>query len=289
MTEFAVIPKLLKPRKSLSYNQKIPKIIWQTISTNRVPSIIKKYSDSWIDLNPEYEYRFFDNEDIIDFLKKDFPEYVGPYNKLKYGASKADLWRYLIIYKYGGVYADMDCKCLNSLRNWIDPTASLVTQLGINKDLCQWLIISEPKNPVFLKAAQQTLFNSINNNYYTTHYGFELDGQTLIYSDKLLEFNHPVLGLSGPPILQNAAEQCYKDGSWSEILPYIQVTGVSSAGNFCNMNGNVIHDTRNKEYKESYKKLKLIHYNSRIERIKRIITNLLSFKITTTAKKLFIE
>ncbi len=72
MTELAVIPKLLKPRKSIHYDQKIPKIIWQTISTNKVPSFIKQYSDSWIDLNPEYEYRFFDDHDIIDFLKKDF-------------------------------------------------------------------------------------------------------------------------------------------------------------------------------------------------------------------------
>jgi hypothetical protein len=280
MSQFVIIPKVVKPRSKNGYNQKIPKIIWQTISTNRVPSYIKSYADSWIDLNPEYEYRFMDDNDLLQFLKNDLPEYVDGYNQLKYGASKADLWRYLIIYKYGGVYADLDCKCLNPLRNWVDPTACFVTQLGINRDICQWLIISEPKNPVFLKAAEQTLLNSKNNNCYTTHYGFEIRNGKLVVRNKLMQFDHPVLGLSGPPVLQNAAEECYQSDSWSNILPFIQITCVSDPINSCHMNGNVIHDTKNPQYKKAYKELDLSHYNSRIEKIKRNISNIFSFSFS---------
>ena len=277
MSDFVIIPKVLKPRVSNSYSQKVPKIIWQTINTNRVPAYMKTFADSWIDLNPEYEYRFFDDNDILQFLKTDFPEYFEGYNQLKYGASKADLWRYLIIYKYGGIYADLDCRCLNPLRSWIDPTSSFVTQLGINKDICQWLMISEPQNPVFLKAAHQTLLNSENNNCQTSHYGFQMKDGKLAFADTLMQFDHPVLGLSGPPVLQKAAEDCYKDGSWKEILPHIQITCVSDPINSCHMNGNVIHDTRNVQYKKAYKELNLSHYNSRLERIKRKISNIFRF------------
>src|SRR3569623_3222929 len=98
MSQFVIIPKFVKPRSKNGYNQRIPKIIWQTISTNRVPAYIERYADSWIDLNPEYEYRFMDDNDILQFLKNDFPEFLDGYNQLNYGASKADLWRYLIIY-----------------------------------------------------------------------------------------------------------------------------------------------------------------------------------------------
>ena len=271
MSQFVIIPKVVKPRSKNGYNQRIPKIIWQTISTNRVPAYIKRYADSWIDLNPEYEYRFMDDNDILQFLKNDFPEYLDGYNQLKYGASKADLWRYLIIYKYGGVYADLDCKCLNPLRNWVDPTACFVTQLGINRDICQWLIISEPKNPVFLKAAEQTLVNAKTNNCHTSHYGFKLLNGNLVLGEKLTEFHHALLGLSGPPVLQKAAEECYKDGSWYSILLHVQITCISDLSNSCHMNGNVIHDTRNAEYKKAYKELNLNHYDSRIEKIKRKI------------------
>src|ERR1700756_848470 len=100
MTELSPIPKILLPRTEVTYSQIIPKIIWQTMKTNIVPGIMKEYSDSWIEKNPEYEYRFFDDDDIYHFVKKEFPDYTRAYNKIKLGVVKADFWRYLIIYKY---------------------------------------------------------------------------------------------------------------------------------------------------------------------------------------------
>ncbi|HET7115153.1 MAG TPA: glycosyltransferase [Hanamia sp.] len=276
MTKFSTIPKLLPARNPMEYSQKIPKIIWQTMKTNQVPGFMKDYADSWINSNPEYEYRFLDDNDIIDFIKKEFPEYLEGYTKLKYGASKADLWRYLIIYRYGGVYADMDCKCLTPLRKWIDQEAAFVTQLGINKDLCQWLIISVPQNPIFLKAAHKTIQNSENNNSKTSHHGFFYSDNKILIREKepLLKFEHPVLGLSGPPVLQAASEECYQDGSISDILLKTQVVCVSDSKTSCQMNGHVIHDTRNLEYKKSLRKVKVTHYNGRIEKVKRKILSL---------------
>jgi hypothetical protein len=46
------------------------------------------------------------------------------------------------------------------------------------------------------------------------------------------------------------------------------------------MNGNVIHDTKNPQYKKAYKELDLSHYNSRIEKIKRNISNIFSFSFS---------
>ena len=277
MNELAIIPKLLPPRHLVEYEQKIPKIIWQTMKTNEVPVFMKSYADSWINLNPEYEYRFCDDNDIIDFLKKDFPEYLPGYQNLKYGASKADLWRYLVIYKYGGVYADIDCMCLNSLRNWVNKDPKFVTALGTNKDICQWLIITVPKNPIFLRAAQKTLQNSINNNCLSSYYGFEHVEKKLIIREnkRIIKFNHAVLGLSGPPVLQQQAEECFTEGLLSKILPFTQVVCTSGAIS-CEMNGNVRHDTGNEDYKRAYKILQLNHYNARFERIKRKIGKLLN-------------
>jgi len=270
MNEFAIIPKLLPPRHLIEYEQKIPKIIWQTMKTNEVPVFMKSYADSWINLNPEYEYRFCDDTDIIGFLKKDFPEYLPGYQNLKYGASKADLWRYLIIYKYGGVYADIDCMCLNSLRNWVDKDAKFVTALGTNKDICQWLIITVPKNPIFLRAAQKTLQNSMNNNCLSSYYGFEHVERNLVIRENkpIFRFKHSVLGMSGPPVLQQEAERCFQNGLLSKILPFTQVVCTSGPLS-CEMNGNVRHDTGNEEYKKSLESLKLNHYNDRWEKIKR--------------------
>ena len=280
MNQFEIIPKLLPARNSMESSQKIPKIIWQTMKTNKVPVFMKNYADSWINLNPEYEYRFHDDDDIINFLITDFPEYLDGYRILKYGASKADLWRYLIIYKYGGVYADMDCRCITPLREWIDPKAVFVTQLGTNKDICQWLIISEPQNPIFLKAAQKTLQNSENNNCKSTYFGFEFTKNKLVIRENspVIKFNHAILGLSGPPVLQAAAEECFREGSISDILSFTQIVCVSDSIS-CQMNGYVLHDAGNENYKKSLKLLKSTHYNGLFERAKRKINFLFNYCI----------
>lgn len=274
MTGFITIPKIVTPRIKEDYTQQIPKVIWQTMQTNRVPVVMKNYADSWIDLNPEYEYRFYDDKDVINFFRTDFPEYLSAYNKLKFGASKADLWRYLIIYKYGGVYADMDCKCIKPLRQWIHPASGFVTQLGINKDICQWLIISVPNNPVFKKAAEITVENLEKNNKKISYKGFDYNSNKLILSQntRQVTVNHEVLGLSGPPVLQKASEECFDDGSLQALLNATQVVCVSS-GVSCQMNGNVKHDTGDPQYKNSYRLLKLKHYNTRWLRIKRRISS----------------
>ena len=270
MTQVTVIPKRLSPRSSLAYPQKIPKIIWQTMKTNEVPDVMSAYASTWIDLNPEYEYCFHDDVDVIEFITNSFPEYLDGYSKLKYGASKADLWRYLIMYKYGGVYADIDCKCINPLREWVNPDALFVTQLGTNKDICQWLIVTIPGNPIFLRAAQKTLQNSKSDNCKESYFGFELSNNQLKIrkNEPLIRINHGILGLSGPPVLQKSAEECKLEGTINHILSLTQIVCVSGKTS-CNMAGNVTHDAGDEEYKKAYRSLNLKHYNNFLERVKR--------------------
>ena len=261
-SSFYTIPKVLPPREKLEYEQEIPKIIWQTMKSNQVPAIMKKYADTWIENNPEYEYRFFDDDDMIDFISSDFPAYLEAFKKIKYGASKADLWRYLIMYKYGGVYVDMDCQCINPLRQWIDPGARYVTQLGINKDFCQWLIISVPQNPIFLKAAQKALQNAEHNSFQAEYYGFELtEGHLAIrVNEPLNKVNDKVFGLAGTAVLQEAAEACLREGLLIDVLYSIQIVCVSGAIS-CQMKGNVAHDTAHPEYRKALGLLKTPYYD----------------------------
>lgn len=264
MTEFYTIQKHLIPRVGNSYNQRIPKIIWQTMKTNTVPKIMKEYSDSWIEQNPEYEYRFFDDNDIKQFIAKEFPQYISAYKKIKQGAVKADLWRYLILDKYGGVYADMDCRCIVSLKNWIQPAAEWVTQLGINRDVCQWLIMTIPGNPVIRKAAEKSYENLMKQKEFSQYRGFRLDeNQKVGLREEVqpLRIYHPVMKLAGPPVLQEAAEECFLTPSDAAIFRSIQIVCVSGKVS-CQMNGNVQHDYMNQEYLQGLEELSTPHYQN---------------------------
>jgi mannosyltransferase OCH1-like enzyme len=41
-------------------------------------------------------------------MKKNFPEYYDKFNELPRMIMKIDMFRYFLMYKYGGLYTDMD-------------------------------------------------------------------------------------------------------------------------------------------------------------------------------------
>jgi mannosyltransferase OCH1-like enzyme len=86
---------------------KIPKIlhlIW--VGDSPTPDYLDIFLMKWKELMPNWNIRLWTNEDITN---QHFPEKILPiiYNCTK-GAQKADIMRYFIIEKYGGVYVDTD-------------------------------------------------------------------------------------------------------------------------------------------------------------------------------------
>ena len=59
-------------------------------------------------LNPDYEYLFFDNENVRAFLQQEFPQYVPVFEAFPYPIQRYDFFRYLAVYRYGGFYFDLD-------------------------------------------------------------------------------------------------------------------------------------------------------------------------------------
>ena len=101
--------------------RKIPETIHQTFSSVHLESKMHDAVQSWLNLNPSYEYRFHDDADQIEFLRNYFDKRVlEAYLKLKEGAFRADLWRYCILYEFGGVYVDVDAVCLAPLNDFIN-------------------------------------------------------------------------------------------------------------------------------------------------------------------------
>jgi hypothetical protein len=79
---------------------------------------MQKAVDSITNLNPEYEHRICDDQDCEDYIRTHFPSQVmEAYQTLIPKAFKADLWRYCVLYREGGVYMDIDFVELVPLRN----------------------------------------------------------------------------------------------------------------------------------------------------------------------------
>jgi mannosyltransferase OCH1-like enzyme len=64
---------------------------------------------SWVNLNPDLEFTFWDDQacrQLIDMHSDQ--DVLEAYTMLPRGALRADLWRYFALYVHGGVYADID-------------------------------------------------------------------------------------------------------------------------------------------------------------------------------------
>ena len=88
----------------------IPRIIHQTFYNPELPEALQKNVDQLKQLNPGWEYRFYDDAAIIEFIAANYPpEVLACFERIdpRYGAARADLFRYLLLYKVGGVYLDI--------------------------------------------------------------------------------------------------------------------------------------------------------------------------------------
>ncbi len=82
----------------------IPRIIHQTWRNEKsTPASYKLCIESVKKQNPSYSYRFYSDEECRSIVKEDFGEFIPAYDSMS-PVEKADLFRYLIVYRDGGVY-----------------------------------------------------------------------------------------------------------------------------------------------------------------------------------------
>src|SRR5262245_47375937 len=98
----------------------IPKRIIQTDRSANLPPISRAAVAAIRSLNPEFEYLFFDDGQVEEFIDKRFPEYRHVVDSFPVRIQRYDFFRYLAIYQLGGFYLDMDVLLSSSLGDLVD-------------------------------------------------------------------------------------------------------------------------------------------------------------------------
>ena len=141
----------------------IPHIIHQTHKSREFVKSNKKLSEaaqSWI--NTGYDYRFYDDTQADDFMKTledEFPGIHNIYDQLPLPVMKADFFRYCVVYKVGGIYADADTVLVDGK---IDKLVGYngfvcVPELDQPNKVCQWVFSASNGCPVLKKVIQFTM------------------------------------------------------------------------------------------------------------------------------------
>ena len=141
-------------------------------------------------MNPEYEYQFFNDDDIDKFIKAEFDtDIYEQYKRLNIGAAKADFFRYAVLFKRGGIYLDIDSIAKSKFRSWISNDDSAVITKEKNPGLyVQWALIYDKGHP-FLKMVLDAVVENIKNNRYP----------------------HDVLNMTGPNVYSKVIDQCLQN------------------------------------------------------------------------------
>lgn len=138
--------------------EQTPKKIWQTWKTNDlslVPDKLREYTERWRLLNPGYEYRLLDDNEIRIIVSEVTPQHLEEYDNFTHMIERVDYARYALLYKYGGVYADLDTNPLQSIDVWVEknrivlgcePKEHAENLYGRDRVICNALMISPPKH-----------------------------------------------------------------------------------------------------------------------------------------------
>jgi mannosyltransferase OCH1-like enzyme len=149
----------------------IPKIIHQTwfeqVNLDRYPDLARLQS-SW--KQSGWDYRFYTDVTARLYIVKHFPaRFVDAFDALIPGAYRADLFRYLVLLKDGGVYADMDVLLETTLDTFVTPTMSFFAARDCVAEFaaqpfCLWngLIGAAPGHPFIIRTVER-LVNLVSN------------------------------------------------------------------------------------------------------------------------------
>ena len=151
----------------------------------------EKCHNTWKEHFPESEYQhvFWDDAKIDEFIENEFPDYITYYYSLPFHIMQLDFARYCIIYKYGGIYVDMDYYCLKNFYSELNKNIFFV-ESSYPKEIIQNSLFGSVKN-------NKHILNIINESK-KIYYYYEIINDSY---DK--NFNDYVLTLSGPILISN--------------------------------------------------------------------------------------
>lgn len=174
----------------------IPKIIHQTAPSDKSKwhPIWETCQNSWKEAfpHPEYSYQFWNDDDLYNLIKNDFPDYLQLYTDFgKDVILKVDFARYAILYKYGGIYADMDFMCKKNFYNQLNNNLIIVESSAYNEIVQNSLMASPPGDKRWLHVLENC------KNYY---YQFIKDNPNTKITGKY------VIDITGPRLLSRALD-----------------------------------------------------------------------------------
>ena len=142
----------------------IPLHIYQTWNTKKLPSKMRECVEKLKKDNREFEHHLYDDNMCRKYIKQNYSKDVlDAFDKLIPGAYKADLWRYCILYKKGGIYLDIKFQCAKGFK-LIKLTDK--EYFVLDRPFAKMMDVEEELNIINNRNYYSNIFSNIDTNYW---------------------------------------------------------------------------------------------------------------------------
>lgn len=140
----------------------IPQVIHFIWLGSPLPERCKVCIESWAKIHPDWVIRIWTDDDVEGF---EMVNYVAFKNARNYG-QKSDIWRYEILYRYGGLYLDTDFACLKKFDE-IHRSCTFYTGISrCGETLLNGLIGSRPGHPIMMGCINAIKNTDTKSNFH---------------------------------------------------------------------------------------------------------------------------
>ena len=156
-------------------------IVGNAHARRSIPRIIfRSHEEDLADLNPKfteifsnvlqkninYSMVYFSEAERIQFIKAFYPQYLKDYSALVPGAFRSDVWRLLILYRYGGIYSDLSIQYIQKIDDIVRMDDEFVGVIDLDpKTILNCFIAAYPQHPLILKMIEIVMDNVRNRRY----------------------------------------------------------------------------------------------------------------------------
>lgn len=137
----------------------IPKLIHFVWLGSKLPDECRKMIRTWKTMHPTWKVKVWTDTDVKTFGMQN----IDAFNRASNFGQKSDIFRYEILYRHGGVYADIDFECIQPLDDLHKSCEFYTGACGDSVCLLNGLIGTRPGHPI-MKACIDNLYVSIGDH-----------------------------------------------------------------------------------------------------------------------------
>ena len=143
-----------------SFSDTIPKVFIQTMKKLTTTKRHYEKINSFKKYYPEFDHFIYDDKMMESLMMKSSEKIRKSFSKLTQGAMKADLFRLVYLYEFGGYYFDSDSYISSKLP--VKPEDDMIV-FRVDSHVIQWAIICAKKHPIIKKAIEISCYNILND------------------------------------------------------------------------------------------------------------------------------